>query len=191
MKTVVGLLRHGQTDWNIDMRLQGISDIPMNDHGRSQAEIAAKVLAGQEWDKIVSSPLSRAVETAQIVSRHLDAPYLGHHPLLLERSFGVAEGMGYQEWREAYPNGLNAPEAESMEELTSRCWALLETLRSEYSGQRVLTVSHGALIRRIINLVSNEDLPREGERFGNASLTVIEHFEETWTIQSYDPKPLS
>ena len=191
LKTVIGLLRHGQTDWNIDMRLQGISDIPMNDFGRSQAEAAAKVLSSQEWDKIVSSPLSRAVETAEIVAGRLDAPYVGHHPLLLERSFGVAEGMGYEEWRETYPNGLNAPEAESLEALTLRCWSLLETLVSEHPGQRVLTVSHGALIRRIINLVSQGELPREGERFGNASLTVIEHFEETWKIRSYDPNPLN
>ena len=191
MKTIVGLLRHGQTDWNIDMRLQGISDIPMNDYGRSQAEAAAKVLATQDWDKIVSSPLSRAVETAEIVSKHLDAPYVGHHPLLLERSFGVAEGMGYEEWREAYPDGLNAPEAESMEELTSRCWTLLDALVSDHPGQRVLTVSHGALIRRVINLVSLGEFPREGERFGNASMTVIEHVEGAWSISYYDPKPLT
>lgn len=191
MKTIVGLLRHGQTDWNIDMRLQGISDIPMNDYGRQQAETAAKVLAGQDWDKIVSSPLSRAVETAEIVAKYLAAPYVGQHPLLLERSFGVAEGMGYEEWRTEYPNGLNAPEAESMEELTARCWTLLDALVSEHPGQRVLTVSHGALIRRLINLVSNGEFPREGERFGNASMTVIEHVEGTWSIRSYEPKPLS
>ena len=191
MKTIVGLLRHGQTDWNIDMRLQGISDIPMNDYGRQQAETAAKVLAGQDWDKIVSSPLSRAVETAEIVAKYLAAPYVGQHPLLLERSFGIAEGMGYEEWRTEYPNGLNAPEAESMEELTARCWTLLDALVSEHPGQRVLTVSHGALIRRLINLVSNGEFPREGERFGNASMTVIEHVEGTWSIRSYEPKPLS
>ena len=191
MKTIVGLLRHGQTDWNIDMRLQGISDIPMNDYGRQQAETAAKVLAGQDWDKIVSSPLSRAVETAEIVAKYLAAPYVGQHPLLLERSFGIAEGMGYEDWRAEYPNGLNAPEAESMEELTARCWTLLDALVSEHPGQRVLTVSHGALIRRLINLVSNGEFPREGERFGNASMTVIEHVEGTWSIRSYEPKPLS
>jgi broad specificity phosphatase PhoE len=191
VKTIVGLLRHGQTDWNIDMRLQGISDIPMNDYGRQQAETAAKVLAGQDWDKIVSSPLSRAVETAEIVAKYLAAPYVGQHPLLLERSFGIAEGMGYEEWRTEYPNGLNAPEAESMEELTARCWTLLDALVSEHPGQRVLTVSHGALIRRLIHLVSNGEFPREGERFGNASMTVIEHVEGTWSIRSYEPKPLS
>ncbi len=191
MKTVVGLLRHGQTDWNIDMRLQGISDIPMNEYGRSQAEAAAKVLATQEWDKIISSPLARAIETAEIVSKHIDATLVGHHPLLLERSFGVAEGMGYEEWKQTYPNGINAPEAESLDELTSRCWTLLNSLVEEHEGQRVLTVSHGALIRRVIDLVSGGEFPREGERFGNASMTVIEHVAGVWAIQSYDPKPLS
>jgi uncharacterized phosphatase len=191
MKTVVGLLRHGQTDWNIDMRLQGISDIPMNEYGRSQAEVAAKVLATQEWDKIISSPLARAIETAEIVAKHLDAPFVGHHPLLLERSFGIAEGMGYEEWKQTYPNGINAPEAESLDELTSRCWSLLSSLAEDHKGQRVLTVSHGALIRRVIDLVSGGEFPREGERFGNASMTVIEHVAGVWAIQSYDPKPLS
>ncbi|MTA30323.1 MAG: histidine phosphatase family protein, partial [Actinobacteria bacterium] len=71
MSTIIGLLRHGQTDWNVDMRLQGVSDIPLNDYGREQANTAAEVLSSSTWEMIVSSPLSRALETANIVASKL------------------------------------------------------------------------------------------------------------------------
>ncbi|CAB4609326.1 unannotated protein [freshwater metagenome] len=61
----------------------------------------------------------------------------------------------------------------------------------KFEGQRVLTVSHGALIRRLIHIISNGEFPREGERFGNASMTTIEHDGDDWKILNYDPKPLS
>ena len=70
-ETTLGLLRHGQTDWNIDLRLQGTADIPMNAFGISQIEQAAKELTGQGWDLILSSPLGRARQSAEIVSGFL------------------------------------------------------------------------------------------------------------------------
>ena len=65
------LIRHGQTDWNSQDKLQGSSDVPLNDTGRGQALEAARVLAGAEWSAIVSSPLMRARETAQIIAAEL------------------------------------------------------------------------------------------------------------------------
>ena len=71
-ETVLGLLRHGQTDWNIDFRLQGITDIPLNETGIGQARDAARAIDSNEWDLVVSSPLGRAIETAEIVSKEND-----------------------------------------------------------------------------------------------------------------------
>jgi len=191
MNTVIGLLRHGQTDWNVDMRLQGISDIPLNDFGRQQAVVAAEVLKTQGWQSIISSPLSRAFETAQIVGSAMGLEDIKIQQLLLERSFGVAEGMTYDQWKLDFTHGHNAEDSETISELDARVLRLLEELAQSCAGTRTLTVSHGALIRRIIHIVSNGEFPRDGERFGNASLTVIAHDVSGWQIVDYNPNPVS
>lgn len=186
-ETVLGLLRHGQTDWNVDMRLQGISDIPLNDRGRSQARAAAPKVASGNWDLVLTSPLSRAQETAEIVSRAIPGAELSTHELLLERSFGVAEGLTYEQWREQFGSLHHAEGAESIEDLTLRVENLLQDLATTYPGKRILAVSHGAFIRRVINVVSAGELPREGDRFGNASLSVIAHTEDEWHVLDFNP----
>jgi broad specificity phosphatase PhoE len=191
MSTVIGLLRHGQTDWNVDMRLQGVSDIPLNDYGRQQAHTAANALRSGDWESIVSSPLSRALETANIVAAKLGFENVEVLPELIERSFGVAEGLTYEDWKARYQDGQNVDHAETIAALDVRADLLLALLAQKFEGQRVLTVSHGALIRRLIHLISNGQLPREGERFGNASMTTIEHDGESWKILNYDPNPLT
>ena len=91
--TTFALVRHGQTDWNAERRLQGSTDIPLNDVGRGQARDAAAVLSPYEWDAIVSSPLSRAAETADLIAEGLGLTVSRRVPELTERSFGPAEGM--------------------------------------------------------------------------------------------------
>lgn len=189
-KTVIGLLRHGQTDWNIDFRLQGVTDIPLNETGIGQARLAAEVIVTTDWDLILTSPLSRARDTAQIVAdAHGFSEFLVE-PLLLERSFGEAEGLGHEEWRSKYSDTNTVPGGESLAELEIRSWKLLESLLENYAGQRVLAVSHGALIRKLIGLVSLGEFPREGERLGNASLSIFEYDGGRWTIAKYEPRTL-
>lgn len=183
--TIIGLLRHGQTDWNIDFRLQGTSDIPLNEVGLKQAQTAAEGISG-EWDVIIASPLSRALETARIVALHHSLGEVLVEPLLLERSFGEAEGLRYEVWREKYPDS-HVPGGETIEALEKRARRLLNTLAERYPGKRVLTVSHGALIRKLINIVSDGKYPREGERLGNASLSTLRHEAGAWTIEQYSP----
>ena len=187
-ETVVGLLRHGQTDWNIDFRLQGVTDTVLNETGIAQAQIVGEHLIGTAWDAVLTSPLTRAFETARIVTAVANLPDPLIEPKLLERSFGEAEGMTHEQWRTNYPDPHAVPGAETLDELADRSWSLLEMLAAEYSGSRVLTVSHGALIRKLINLVSNGTLPREGERLGNASLSLIRHDGKTWSIENYWPQ---
>ena len=188
--TVVGLLRHGQTDWNIDFRLQGVTDIPLNSTGIAQAEAAGSLIPKRDWDVLVSSPLSRAKHTAAIVAALGGWNDFEIEPLLLERSFGDGEGLTYDEWRELYQDQSTIPGVESIEALTARCETLLDHLAARYAGQRVLTVSHGALIRKLINIVSAGEFPRDGERFGNASMSVIKHRDGAWSIVNYDPHTL-
>lgn len=90
--TTLALVRHGQTDWNAQRRLQGSTDIPLNDVGRGQARDAVAVLQDYQWDAVVSSPLSRAAETANLIAAGLGLSVDRRVPELAERSFDSAEG---------------------------------------------------------------------------------------------------
>ena len=189
-KTTIGLLRHGQTDWNIDFRLQGITDIPLNETGLTQAKAAASILQAADWDFIASSPLTRARQTAEIIAESLGVSEVAIEPLLLERSFGDAEGMTHEQWKQDFPDGM-PPGGESLDVLRDRAHELLARLLDVYRGTRVLTVSHGALIRKLVRVVSQGELPLAGQRFGNTSLSVVVHDQAGWRIENYDPRNLS
>ena len=188
-ETILGLLRHGQTDWNIDLRLQGSTDIPLNDTGREQALQAASVLNREDWDVIIASPLSRAKDTADIVAKELGMNVV-IVPELIERSFGVAEGLDHASWRKMYESHAVIEGLESLEDLRARTILLLDLIANEYAGQRVLAVSHGAFIRKVLTIISNGELPREGERLSNASLNKFIHSDNRWTVAEYKPESL-
>jgi broad specificity phosphatase PhoE len=188
-ETLLGLLRHGQTDWNIDLRLQGSTDIPLNDTGREQALQAASVLNREDWDVIIASPLSRAKDTADIVAKELGMNVV-IVPELIERSFGVAEGLDHASWRKMYESHAVIEGLESLEDLRARTILLLDLIANEYAGQRVLAVSHGAFIRKVLTIISNGELPREGERLSNASLNKFIHSDNAWTVAEYKPESL-
>ena len=189
-KTTIGFLRHGQTDWNIDFRLQGTADIPLNEVGKEQARRAASFIHREDWDALLSSPLSRAVDTAKIVAELVGFSDIEVEDLLLERAFGEAEGMLHEQWREKYGNHTPAPGSESLEDLATRGWLLLERLVLLHPGKRVLAVSHGAMIRKLLGLLSNGEIPPAGDRFGNLSLNIVSFDEKDWVVEHYDPKTL-
>jgi broad specificity phosphatase PhoE len=189
-KTTIGFIRHGQTNWNVEFRLQGTSDIALNEVGIAQAEAAAKALRRDDWDAVLSSPLSRAVTTAEILARGLGFEGIEIEPLLVERAFGEAEGMLHEQWHEKYGNHTPAPGSESLEELATRGWLLLERLVLLHPGKRILAISHGAMIRKILNLLSEGEYPRPGDRFGNLSLNVVSFDEKSWAVEHYDPATL-
>lgn len=187
-ETILGLLRHGQTDWNIDFRLQGISDIPLNQNGIQQAIEVAEQLSASDWDLLLASPLSRAIDTAKAISASFGGFALKIEPLILERSFGEAEGLRYEEYKAKYGRNV-APGGESLDQLRDRVELFLAQAAQEYAGKRVLAVSHGAFIRKVIRVVSQETLPLEGQRFMNTSLSTIIHRPDTgWQIMNFDPE---
>jgi broad specificity phosphatase PhoE len=187
----LGLLRHGETDWNVASRLQGTSDIALNETGIAQAMTAAKAIDGSEWDLIIASPLSRARDTARIVAESNALGEITIEPLLMERAFGEAEGLNYHEWKKQHDAHQTVLGGESLPDLEARAHRLLAHLAKTYSGKRVLAVSHGALIRKVVRIVSNRELPRDGERFANTSLTKLAHREGAWHVEHYNPDALA
>ncbi len=188
-QTVLGLFRHGQTDWNIDLRLQGTADIPMNQFGIEQVQKAASEIARQEWDLIISSPLGRAKQSAGIIAAQLGVAEVTETPLLLERAFGIGEGMLYDEWSAKFAHLDEIPGAESAQQVTLRAQQLLEHVQNEFAGKRILAVSHGALIRFVLQVVTAGEIPPKGERLENASLNVIRKLQ-SWQLDQWAPRPL-
>jgi len=188
--THLGLLRHGQTDWNINFLLQGVTDIPMNQTGIEQVKLAAQAIRAEDWDVVLTSPLSRARQTAEIIASQHGYTEIIEQELLIERSFGEAEGLSHEQWRAKYSNLDVIPGGESRTQLAERSRLLLETISQELAGKRVLAISHGALIRTLIAIASNNELPRDGERLGNASLNVVKHSDNSWQVVNYSLEPL-
>ena len=147
------LVRHGETDWNRQRRIQGLTDIPLNETGRSQARATGMLLSRRHWDGIFSSPLGRAVETASIIAAVVG---LGEPTLvdaLVERNYGQAEGLDWIEVERRYPPGTTVPGRESREQVGARVIPALMRLAAERPGESLLIVSHGGAIRSVLNQV--------------------------------------
>src|SRR5919107_880634 len=185
--TTFALIRHGQTDWNAQRRLQGSTDIPLNDVGRSQARDAVTVLSGYEWDAIVSSPLSRAAETADLIAAGLGLSVARRIPELTERTFGPAEGLQAGPELEALriPGGFRG--AESDDEAATRGLAALEALAEEFRGRRLLVVTHGTLLRVSLSRAVGSTLAS----IDNAVLNLAHHHAiDGWQLEYFNGEPV-
>jgi uncharacterized phosphatase len=181
--TTFALVRHGQTDWNAQRRLQGSTDIPLNDVGRRQARDAVAVLSGYTWDAVISSPLSRAAETADLIAAGLGLSVARHMPELTERDFGPAEGLQAGPELEALriPNGFHG--AESEDEAAHRGLTALEALADEYRGRRVLVVAHGTLLRVSLSRAIGRTL----QSIDNAVLNLAHHHvTDGWELEYFN-----
>ena len=181
--TTFALVRHGQTDWNAQRRLQGSTDIPLNDVGRGQARDAVGLLSGYEWDAIVSSPLSRAAETADTIAAGLGLGVVRRVPELTERSFGPAEGLQAGPELDALRIPGSFRGAESEDEAASRGLAALEALAEEFHGSRVLVVAHGTLIRVSLSRAIGRTL----DSVENAVLNLAHHHAvDGWQLEYFN-----
>ncbi len=148
--TELYLVRHGETEWNAARRIQGRTDIPLNDTGREQARQAAELLARRRWQGVYTSPLGRAHETARIIAERLGLAGVTDIDALVERDYGEAEGMGFDEIEALYPEGVRAPGQETREEVAARVVPALLELAERHPGERLVIVSHGGAIRAVL-----------------------------------------
>jgi uncharacterized phosphatase len=151
--TSLYLVRHGETDWNAARRIQGATDIDLNDVGRAQAATTGRLLARREWDGIYASPLSRAMETAAIIADEVGLGSPGSLPELVERNYGEAEGLNWEQIEARYPGDTPVPGRETHEEVAARAVPALTTLAIAHPGEALIVVSHGGVIRSVLNAV--------------------------------------
>jgi probable phosphoglycerate mutase len=145
-------------------------------------------LANYQWDAIVSSPLSRAAETADLIAEGLGLTVARRVPELIERSFGPAEGLQAGPELEALriPGGFRG--GESDDDAASRGMDALEDLAQEFAGQRVLVVTHGTLIR----LTLSRAIGRTLESVHNAVLNLAHHHvSDGWKLEYFNGELLT
>jgi broad specificity phosphatase PhoE len=151
--TTLLLVRHGETDWNADGRLQGHTDRPLSDYGRRQARQLAGDLEDEELEAIYSSDLARARETAEIVGERLDLPVV-LDPDLREKDWGTWEGLTSVERDRVEFVG------ETTEAHQERILRALRRIAERHAGDaRVLVVTHGGSMRRVQTAAMGMALP--------------------------------
>lgn len=157
----LALVRHGRTAWNADRRMQGRTDIVLDEQGRCQAVAAGRLLARAQWARVVSSPLQRAVQSAQLIAAELaahgTAPSVALDAQLIERDYGRAEGLAVGHVRERWPDG-EYPDAEPASAATARAHEALTRLAGE-AGDSVV-VAHGTLLRLGVQSLTGSPCPR-------------------------------
>jgi len=156
--TEILIVRHGQTPWNVERRIQGWRDIELNDNGRAQADALAKHLnhqyshQKQTIDAVYSSDLLRAKQTSQVVANALALP-LTLIEGVRERNYGVLEGIAFDRmhehapdlakvWAERHPDGV-IPDGETLRQVHQRVTDSLHKVAAQHPGERVVVVTHG------------------------------------------------
>ncbi len=166
--TTLLLARHGETDWNRELRVQGTSDTELNELGRRQAAELARQLDRAEVDAIYASDLRRARETAEIV-----AATTGHEvrldPGLRERDFGSWEGLTREEI-DARFGDHEQHDGETYEEVRARVLASAHRIVAAHPGETVLVVSHGGAL----NALWHDALGERLGRWGNCAVYGLE-----------------
>lgn len=186
--TEVYVVRHGETDWNKQGRLQGQEDIPLNEKGRAQALACGRALEKTRFQGIFTSPLSRARETAEKIAQFQTCP-VTEEAGLLERDYGVLSGLTLPQ-REALAATGRPDGMEPWESLAQR--ALLALNRcADAAGEegRALLVSHGAWINALLALLSGRVIGTGKTVLKNTCVSVLRREGEGWQILSYNELP--
>lgn len=165
---IIIMVRHGQTDWNLEKRYQGHQDIPLNETGREQACNLALMLQQEPIEAVYSSDLSRARETAEIIAAPLSLS-VDLDTRLREMSFGIWEGQTFTEIYRDYPHEFEewfrhtsdfiVPGGESVNQVLERFQAFLADIASRHTGT-VILLTHGGVIRSFLFNIRGQD-PRE------------------------------
>lgn len=193
--TTVMLVRHGETAWNVEGRIQGHLDIALNDIGLAQADAVGRRLRPESFDAIYSSDLIRAFRTASPVVANPQTD-LSREPRLRERHLGVLQGLTGFEAKISQPAAwdvfksrdpkLPLEAGESLGEFVGRAVNFLDEIVVRHAGQRVLLVTHGGVLDAAYRhstgmpLSATRDFP-----ILNASINVISHDGRRWALQSW------
>lgn len=188
------LVRHGETEWNREGRSQGCSnDIPLSDIGLKQAEAIGERLKHEAIDMFFSSSLARAYETASIIAKYHNKE-VSIHKEFMEISFGVFEGLRFDEIKEKYnieyegwrdtPHIHSVPGAESLDSIKERSLTKLMEILNHNKDKNILVVSHGITIKILIASILGIDFANlHTIRQDNTALNIFEYNNGKFYVQ--------
>lgn len=194
--TSVLAVRHGETAWNRETRIQGQLDIPLSPLGAAQARRLAQALDGQGVEVIYASDLARARQTAEAVAQQLGLA-VQLEPGLRERGFGLFEGLTWAEietrwpaeserWRRRDPQ-FAAQGGESLQDFYARAVAAVEALASRHPGQTVLIVAHGGVLDCLYRAAARQSLQAARTwTLGNASINRLLYSQSGLTLVGWN-----
>jgi probable phosphoglycerate mutase len=193
--TRVIAVRHGQTEWNVQARIQGQGDSDLTEEGRAQARSIAQRLAREPFDAIVSSDLGRAASTAKAISERTGKPVV-LDARLRERHFGVGEGMTYEEVDRAYPGAFARvrnvdpdfviPGGESRRQFHERVRGAFDSLATAHAGKTIVIVTHGGVLATFFRHV--HDIPLDIAHpiaITNASYNMLSFDGGKWSVVTW------
>jgi 2,3-bisphosphoglycerate-dependent phosphoglycerate mutase len=194
--TRVIVVRHGETQWNVEERIQGHGDSPLTAKGLEQAEAIAARLAAEPFDVLVSSDLGRAMQTARAIARRCGL-HVVPDSRLRERSFGAGEGMTYAEIDRAWPEVFSRvretdpdfviPGGESRRQFHERVRDAFAALAREHDGRRVAVVAHGGVLAALYRVIHDIPVARpHAVPISNASYNAVAFEADAWSLEAWD-----
>lgn len=183
------LARHGRTAWNVEQRVQGHTDVPLDDVGRAQALELAGVLRGR-ISAVIASDLLRASESARVIAQALQLPLLALDPELRERCYGIFEGLTRAECRARYPHwsqqrkrdrNVTLPGSEPQAVVVARMQRALERAVDGLRGkhQSALVLGHGSSLRMFLEALSG----RPEASFANMEFRQVLHVDSRFVLE--------
>lgn len=163
---ILYMIRHGETEWNVKRKLQGMTDIPLNENGRRVAELTREGLQDVKFDVAFTSPLLRAKETAEIILEGKDVEIIVDERIQ-EVGFGAFEGTDAKEFEEGIKLFFTRPEcyiatngAESYESLLEREKSFLDELygNPKYADSTILVTTHGAALNGLLCVIKGKEI---------------------------------
>jgi len=190
MNTELILIRHGETAWNRERRMQGQTDTPLSDVGRAQAQAVGRRLAQHSFAALYSSDLLRAWNTAAAIAQ-ASGHEIRREPALRERTFGMFEGLTYDEMAQRYPAeharfllrdpDYAVPGGESPRQFFERSLGCLERIAAAHAGESVVVVTHGLVLDTLFRAARKLSLEERREApLLNASLNTFQRAVDGW-----------
>jgi broad specificity phosphatase PhoE len=170
------LIRHGQTDWNLEGRFQGREDIALNENGIKQAYVCGKALAGENFKAVITSPLIRAKKTAEIIAQSVNVKQVIVDDAIIERDFKKVSGMTARE-REAFYASGEKDDKEPWEILSSRMMSSIQKYAELFYDNNIIVVSHGASINAVLSVLSGGETGTGKIRLKNTCINIL-HYEK-------------
>ena len=196
MTTRFIVVRHGQTVWNTETRIQGQTDSDLTAEGIAQAEAIGRRLARERFDAIVASDLGRAMRTAQIIAAHCKLEVVPE-PRLRERSFGQGEGLTYAEvdarWPGVFSRAAHSdpdaaiPGGETRRRFHERIHAAFLALAKAHAGRRAVAVTHGGVLAVLYRIVHDIPIAHAHKvAISNASYNAVAFEGDAWRLEAWD-----